>query len=119
MTRRRGRCKLTYPNRLLSEEIRVPAPRPQTARTEAASGVVSGPSETCAGPLCTWVVRDRSLVLPCVIGELLVVRGELPREKCQRSEREDAVGRRQGRRVRRGYQRRSGHKEQEKVLDHS
>jgi hypothetical protein len=58
-------------------------------------------------------------MLPCVIGELLVVRGELPREKSQRGECEDAVGSRQRRRVRRGYQRRSGNEEQEKILDHS
>lgn len=57
------------------------------------------------------VVLYRRPVLPRVICELLVVRGELPREKRKRGEREDAVGRRQGRRVRRGDQRRGGYEE--------
>jgi hypothetical protein len=84
----------------------VPAPRPQPARTEATGGVVRGPREACAGPVCTSVVR---LVLPGVIGELLVVRGELPSEKREHGEREDAVGKCQWRRVRRGDQRRGGY----------
>ena len=94
-TRRWGAHKRgqPYPERLLGEIVRVAAPRPQSARTEAARGVIRGPREACAGPLRTHVVRDcRLAVLPCVIGELLVVRDELPREKRERGECKDAVG---------------------------
>jgi len=107
------------PDRLFGEEVRVPIPRPQPASTETTGGVVRSPRKTCARPLRTGVVRDRRTVFPCVIGELLVVRGELPCEKRDHCEREDAVGRRQRRLVRRGDQRQGGPEEQESVLDRS
>ena len=58
------------------------------------------------------VIRNRrGPVLPRVIGKLLVVCGELPRENRKRSERKDTVGGRQRRRVRSGDQRRGGYEE--------
>lgn len=66
--------------------------------------------------MCTSIV---SLVLPCVIGVLLIVRSELQSEKREHSERKDAVGSRQGCRVRRGNQRRGSNEKQKDILDRS
>jgi len=92
----------------------VPTPGPETTRAETARGIVLGPREARAGPVRAGVVRP---VLPRVEGELLVVRGELPREERERDESQDAICGRQGARVRRGDQYGGGDEEQEDVLD--
>jgi hypothetical protein len=66
----------------------MPTPSPQTARAETSRRVVLGPREARAGPVRAGIVRT---VLPCMEGELLVVRGELPREKRERAQRQDAI----------------------------
>lgn len=83
----------------------MPTPGPQAARAETAGGVGLGPREACAGPLRADVVRP---VFPRVEGELLVVRGELPRKERERRESEDDVRGRQRARVGRGDQRGCG-----------
>ena len=83
----------------------MPTPGPQAARAETAGGVGLGPREACAGPVRAGVVRP---VFPRVEGELLVVRGELPREERERRESQDDVCGRQRARVGRGNQRRCG-----------
>jgi hypothetical protein len=98
----------THPERLLGEKVGVPTPRPQTARAKPASGVILGPCETCTRPVSAWVVRP---VLPRVEGELLVVRSELPREKSECSQCQDAICERQRSGVGRGDERGGGDEE--------
>ena len=100
-----GGDEATHPERLLGKKVRVSAPGPQTARAKPAGGVVLGPREACAGPVRARVVRP---VFPRVERELLVVRGELEREKREGDEGQDAVREPQGARVGRGDQRGSG-----------
>jgi hypothetical protein len=83
----------------------VPTPGPQTARAETPRGVVLSPREARPGPVCAGVIRP---VLPRVEGELLVVCCELPREKRERCQGQDAVCETKGARVGHGDQRRSG-----------
>ena len=103
----------THPEGLLSEKVRVSAPGPKTAGAKPTRNVVLGPCEARAWPVRTCVVRP---VLPCVERELLVVRCELPREKRERGQCQDAIYERQGSRVGRCDQRGGGYKEQEDVL---
>lgn len=98
---RHGTKKGTDPKRLLGEKVRVPTPGPEAAGAETAGGVGLGPREACAGPVRAGVVRP---VFPRVEGELLVVRGELPCEECERGESQDDVCGRQRARVCRGDQ---------------
>lgn len=104
----------THPERLLGKKVRVSAPGPQTARAKPARGVGLDPREACARPVVAGAVRS---VFPRVERELLVVRGELEREKRERDESQDAVREGQGARVGRCDQRGSGNQEQEDVLD--
>lgn len=114
MTRQKERERETHPKRLLGEKVRVATPGPEAARAETAGGVGLGPGEACAGPVSAGVVRP---ALPRVEGELLVVRGELPREERERDEGQDDVRGRQRARVRRGDHGGCGDQEQEGVLN--
>jgi len=55
---------------LFGEKVWVAGVCPETARAEAAGGVVLGPGEAGTGPVFVWGVFT---VFPGVVGELLVV----------------------------------------------
>lgn len=113
--RAQGRRHMTHPERLLAEEVRVPRPRPQPARHEAALRVRRRPADARAGP---FGGVEHATALVRLERPLLVVRGELAREGEQR-ERGKRVVRRGERGVRlvRGDVCGDAEEEEDDVLD--
>jgi len=66
-------------------------PRPEPTRDEAALTIGLGPLEACTRPLSLLNVCALRSVLECLEGELLVVRGELNGEQCERNGGEDVI----------------------------
>lgn len=81
---------MTYPERLLAEEVGVPGPRPESARDEPPLSVARGPADACTGPVILCVHAG---VLVRLEGVLLVVRDELHRDVSEGERAEDVVGR--------------------------